>query len=52
MADEYRPFRASYLISGIDSEKIFDALLDVRCFPEWAAGSRTPGLSTPREPRP
>jgi ribosome-associated toxin RatA of RatAB toxin-antitoxin module len=38
VADEHRPFRASYLISGIESEKIFDALLDVRCFSEWAAG--------------
>jgi ribosome-associated toxin RatA of RatAB toxin-antitoxin module len=38
VADEHRPFRASYLISGIETEKIFDALLDVRCFPEWAAG--------------
>ena len=38
MADAHRPFRASYLISGIESEKIFDALLDVRCFSEWAAG--------------
>ena len=38
MADQYRPFRASYLISGIEPEKIFGALLDVRCFPEWAAG--------------
>ncbi len=38
MADEHRPFRASYLISGIESKKIFEALLDVRRFPEWAAG--------------
>jgi ribosome-associated toxin RatA of RatAB toxin-antitoxin module len=38
VADQHRPFRASYLISGIEPEKIFGALLDVRCFPEWAAG--------------
>jgi uncharacterized membrane protein len=36
--EEHRPFRASYLISGIEAERIFAALLDVRCFPEWAAG--------------
>ena len=38
MAEERRPFRASYLISGIKPEKIFGALLDVPRFPEWAAG--------------
>jgi len=36
--EEHRPFRASYLISGVGAESIFAALLDVRCFPEWAAG--------------
>jgi ribosome-associated toxin RatA of RatAB toxin-antitoxin module len=36
--EEPRPFRASYLVSGIEAEKIFTALLDVRGFPEWAAG--------------
>jgi uncharacterized membrane protein len=36
--EEHRPFRASYLIAGIGAERIFAALLDVRCFPEWAAG--------------
>jgi uncharacterized membrane protein len=36
--EEHRPFRASYLISGIGAERIFAALLDVRRFPEWAAG--------------
>lgn len=38
MAEKHRPFRASYLISGIKPEKIFGALLDVSRFPEWAAG--------------
>lgn len=38
MAEKHRPFRASYLISGIEPEKIFGALLDVPRFPEWAAG--------------
>ena len=38
MAEKHRPFRASYLISGIKPEKIFGALLDVPRFPEWAAG--------------
>ena len=36
--EEHRPFRASYLVSGIGAERIFAALLDVRRFPEWAAG--------------
>lgn len=38
MPEAHRPFRASYLISGIGAERIFAALLDVRRFPEWAAG--------------
>jgi ribosome-associated toxin RatA of RatAB toxin-antitoxin module len=38
--ENHRPFRASYLVSGIDAERIFAALLDVRRFPEWAAGLR------------
>ena len=38
VAEEHRPFRASYLVSGIEAERIFAALLDVRRFPEWAAG--------------
>jgi ribosome-associated toxin RatA of RatAB toxin-antitoxin module len=38
VADGHRPFRASYLIAGIEPEKIFYALLDVPRFPEWAAG--------------
>ena len=38
MAEDHRPFRASYLISGIEPDKIFGALLDVPRFPEWAAG--------------
>jgi ribosome-associated toxin RatA of RatAB toxin-antitoxin module len=36
--EEHRPFRADYLLPGIGAERIFDALLDVRRFPEWAAG--------------
>jgi hypothetical protein len=34
----HRPFRASYLVSGIGQERIFGALLDVHRFPEWTAG--------------
>ena len=40
MADPHRPFRASYLVSGLSRERIFAALLDVRRFPEWALGLR------------
>ena len=36
MAD--RPFRASYLVSGTEAEKVFDELLKVDHFPEWAVG--------------
>jgi uncharacterized membrane protein len=36
--EERRPYRASYLVSGLGAERIFAALLDVRRFPEWAAG--------------
>jgi uncharacterized membrane protein len=36
--EEHRPYRVSYLVSGIGAERIFAALLDVRRFPEWAAG--------------
>jgi ribosome-associated toxin RatA of RatAB toxin-antitoxin module len=38
--ERHRPFRASYLVSGVKAEKIFAALLDVKTFPEWAAGVR------------
>jgi ribosome-associated toxin RatA of RatAB toxin-antitoxin module len=38
--EEHRPFRATYLVSGVEAEKIFAALLDVPRFPEWAAGLR------------
>ena len=38
MPEEHRPYRASYLVSGIEEARIFAALLDVRRFPEWAAG--------------
>jgi uncharacterized protein YndB with AHSA1/START domain len=36
--ERHRPFRASYLISGVEAERVFAALLDVRRFPEWASG--------------
>ena len=36
MAD--KPFRASYLISGVEAERVFDELLKVDRFPEWAVG--------------
>jgi uncharacterized membrane protein len=38
--EEPRPFRASYIVSGIAVERIFASLLDVQRFPEWAAGLR------------
>ena len=38
MPEDHRPFRASYLVSGIGAQRVFAALLDVRRFPEWAAG--------------
>lgn len=38
MADGDRPYRAGYLISGIEAERVFAALLDVKSFPEWAVG--------------
>lgn len=40
MADRNRPFRASYLISGVDPETIFAELLRLERFPEWAVGLR------------
>jgi uncharacterized protein YndB with AHSA1/START domain len=41
VADLGRPFRASYVVRGSPPEKVFDALLDVRRFPEWALGLRS-----------
>jgi uncharacterized membrane protein len=38
--EEHRPFRGSYIVSGIAAERVFDALLDVQSFPEWAVGLR------------
>jgi uncharacterized membrane protein len=38
--EEPRPFRASYIVSGIAVERIFASLLDVQRFPEWATGLR------------
>ena len=40
MLEEHRPFRASYLVSGVEAERIFVHLLDLRRFPEWVAGLR------------
>ncbi|MGF1471385.1 MAG: SRPBCC family protein [Rubrobacteraceae bacterium] len=34
------PVRASYLISGVDQSRVFDALLAVQSFPEWGLGLR------------
>lgn len=31
-------YRAGYLLSGITADRVFDALLDVGSFPEWAVG--------------
>jgi uncharacterized membrane protein len=36
----HRPFRASYIVSGVAAERIFASLLDVNRFPEWASGLR------------
>ena len=36
MAD--RPFLASYLLSGVEPERVFEGLLRVDRFPEWAVG--------------
>jgi uncharacterized membrane protein len=38
VAEADRPYRAGYSISGIEAERIFAALLDVKSFPEWAVG--------------
>jgi len=38
--ENHRPFRASLLVSGVEPQRIFAALLDVRRFPEWASGVR------------
>jgi uncharacterized membrane protein len=35
-----RPFRASYVLSEVTAERIFNSLLDVQRFPEWTAGLR------------
>ena len=40
MPEKHRPFRASHLVSGVEAQRIFASLLDVRRFPEWAAGLR------------
>jgi hypothetical protein len=40
VADRDRPFRASYLISGVAPERIFAELLRLDRFPEWAYGLR------------
>ena len=40
MPEDHRPFRTSYIVSGVTAERIFASLLDVQRFPEWAAGLR------------
>lgn len=35
-----RQVQASYLVSGVKQTRVFDALLDVRSFPEWGLGLR------------
>lgn len=40
MPEEHRPFRGSYIVSGVAAERVFASLLEVRRFPEWAAGLR------------
>lgn len=48
MADQNRPFRASYLISGVGAERIFAELLRLDRFPEWAVGLRHARALDPR----
>lgn len=38
MPDPDRPYRAGYLLSGVEADRAFAALLDVGSFPEWAVG--------------
>jgi len=38
VAETDRPYKAGYSVSGIDAERVFAALLDVKSFPEWAVG--------------
>jgi len=58
VADHNRPFRASYLISDTEPERIFAELLRLDRFPEWAVGLRrartldAAGNGTPLEIRP
>ena len=58
MDDQNRPFRASYLISGVSPESTFAELLRLDRFPEWAVGLRharvldTRGTPGTREIRP
>ena len=40
MPEGHRPFRASYVVSGVAAGRIFASLLDVHRFPEWAVGLR------------
>ena len=40
MPEYRRPFKASYIVSGVTAERIFTSLLNVQRFPEWAAGLR------------
>lgn len=40
MPEVHRPFKASYIVSGVAAERIFASLLDVQRFPEWAVGLR------------
>lgn len=48
MAD--RPFQAGYLISGVEAETVFDELLSLHRFPEWALGLRRARvLDAPKE---
>lgn len=38
MSDGDRPYRAGYLISGIEADRVVAALLDIESFPGWAVG--------------
>ena len=40
-------YRAGYLLSGIEADRVFDALLDVGGFPEWAVGLGRVGAKHP-----
>ena len=45
MPEEHRPFRASYIVSGVAADRIFASLLEVQRFPEWDVDLSNASLS-------